>query len=289
MQQLFLRLAQAVGLLLLLVFLTSALLPAPGAGADVRALAVRQIGHDYLISVGDSTSRIPVVVRAEDGSLSLRLSRQIDYDTLSRVARRALLRYGVDQRYTLALEDCGSGEVFLGSQWSSAYATTATETGAACTGRDQEERCGNVRLRFLEEESGLPWPLLIGLTGFLLFMSRPLIGYLSPVTEEVTGTEGDGVRLSPNCDFDALAHQLRVGEERYELTYRESKLLTYFADRPGIVLPRQDIHDAVWGEEGIITGRSLDVFVSRLRKKLAGAEGVEIRTAHGIGYQLVTG
>ncbi|MEO0734982.1 MAG: helix-turn-helix domain-containing protein, partial [Bacteroidota bacterium] len=42
---------------------------------------------------------------------------------------------------------------------------------------------------------------------------------------------------------------------------------------------------AVWGAEGLIVGRSLDVFVSRLRKKLRGATGVEIQTVHGLGYR----
>jgi DNA-binding response OmpR family regulator len=94
---------------------------------------------------------------------------------------------------------------------------------------------------------------------------------------------------TPDCVFDPTASTLTVGDKTGALTHREGKLLAYFAERPNTVLPRTDINDAVWGSEGIITGRSLDVFVSRLRKKLAVAEGAEIKTVHGVGYRLVVG
>ena len=83
--------------------------------------------------------------------------------------------------------------------------------------------------------------------------------------------------------------RLEWGEEQSELTYRECKLLTYLAENPNAVLARENIHDAVWGDEGIMVGRSLDVFISRLRKKLAGIESVKIETVHGVGYRFRVG
>jgi len=53
------------------------------------------------------------------------------------------------------------------------------------------------------------------------------------------------------------------------------------------VLPREQIHDAVWAAEGVMVGRSLDVFVSRLRKKILGTDVVSIQTVHGVGYRFI--
>ena len=56
--------------------------------------------------------------------------------------------------------------------------------------------------------------------------------------------------------------------------------------RPNQVLKREDIQDAIWSEEGVIVGRSLDVFISRLRKILRKDERLAIKNIHGVGYRL---
>jgi DNA-binding response OmpR family regulator len=70
------------------------------------------------------------------------------------------------------------------------------------------------------------------------------------------------------------------------LTFRENKLLLYFANHPNQVLEREEILANVWGDEGLIVGRSLDVFVSRLRKILKNDTTLQLKNIHGIGYRL---
>ena len=67
------------------------------------------------------------------------------------------------------------------------------------------------------------------------------------------------------------------------------KLLAFFARHPDQVLQRDEILQQVWADEGVLVGRSLDMFVSRLRKKLAGDPTVSIVAVHGVGYRLETG
>jgi len=57
------------------------------------------------------------VEKTKDGTLLLRLERSISYDTLNQIARAVFADYGIQSDYTLTLEDCGSGDVFLGSLW----------------------------------------------------------------------------------------------------------------------------------------------------------------------------
>lgn len=77
-----------------------------------------------------------------------------------------------------------------------------------------------------------------------------------------------------------------MGDERIELSSKESKLLKVLASSPNAVIDRNRLMEQVWGEEGVVVGRSLDVFVSRLRKKLQPAPTVRIVNSHGRGYKL---
>lgn len=73
--------------------------------------------------------------------------------------------------------------------------------------------------------------------------------------------------------------------DRKTLTYKEAELLRYFCDNPNKVLSRSDILKQVWGSDDYYLGRSLDVFISRLRKYLSGDESIKILNLHGIGFR----
>lgn len=86
-----------------------------------------------------------------------------------------------------------------------------------------------------------------------------------------------------NFYFDSLI--LDANGERKTLTYKEAELLRYFCDNPNKVLSRSDILKKVWGSDDYYLGRSLDVFISRLRKYLGTDENIKILNLHGIGFR----
>ena len=59
-----------------------------------------------------------------------------------------------------------------------------------------------------------------------------------------------------------------------------------FLDHPNQVLKRSHILEKLWGEDDYFLGRSLDVFVSRLRKYLRSDEHIKIENIHGVGFKL---
>ncbi|KQT21864.1 two-component system response regulator [Chryseobacterium sp. Leaf404] len=85
--------------------------------------------------------------------------------------------------------------------------------------------------------------------------------------------------------FDPKNYTLSDGQNTVSLTQRESDLLFYFIRHKNTVLKRQDILKAIWGDDDYFMGRSLDVFISRLRKVLADEEQVSIENIHGIGFR----
>ncbi|WJS94774.1 response regulator transcription factor [Flavobacterium johnsoniae] len=89
--------------------------------------------------------------------------------------------------------------------------------------------------------------------------------------------------------FDTKNFILFNEEEKVGLTQREAELLKLFLDHKNSVLKREQILTSLWGTDDYFMGRSLDVFISRLRKILANEEGISIENLHGIGFRFSIG
>lgn len=82
---------------------------------------------------------------------------------------------------------------------------------------------------------------------------------------------------------------LRYANTEQQLTQREADLLRLLARHPNQLLKRTEILETLWGEDDYFLGRSLDVFISRLRKHLKADPGVRIENVHGVGFRLQIG
>lgn len=76
-------------------------------------------------------------------------------------------------------------------------------------------------------------------------------------------------------------------EEKIKLSPKEAQLLRMFAVHLNDVLPRSEALVKIWGEDNYFTARSMDVFVTKLRKYLKMDENIEIVNIHGNGFQLL--
>ncbi|MDQ6470994.1 response regulator transcription factor [Flavobacterium sp. LHD-80] len=85
--------------------------------------------------------------------------------------------------------------------------------------------------------------------------------------------------------FDINNFILFNENEKISLTQREAELLKLFLDNKNLVLKREQILTALWGTDDYFMGRSLDVFISRLRKILTSEKGISIENLHGIGFR----
>ncbi len=86
--------------------------------------------------------------------------------------------------------------------------------------------------------------------------------------------------------FDHRNLSLHLDEQVRTLTQKEADILRYLCMQKGQVARRNDILNKVWGNDDYFLGRSLDVFISKLRKYLKADEQVEIVNYHGIGFKL---
>lgn len=97
-----------------------------------------------------------------------------------------------------------------------------------------------------------------------------------------------GIYTLHDVTLDYHAHSLNVAGQVTKLTMKEARLLRYFFMHKDELLKREEILIAVWGKNDFFLGRSMDVYITRLRKYLKTSAQVSIETLHTIGYRLNT-
>lgn len=86
--------------------------------------------------------------------------------------------------------------------------------------------------------------------------------------------------------FDYKNLTLHLNGEERTLTQREADLLRLLVINKSEVIKRSELLEKIWGEDDYFMGRSMDVFISRLRKYLSGDENIKILNIHGVGFKM---
>jgi DNA-binding response OmpR family regulator len=100
------------------------------------------------------------------------------------------------------------------------------------------------------------------------------------------GTKNELIRFG-SFSFSPENLRLDAGDFHQDLTHREAALLSYLLAHRDKAMRREDILNAVWGNDHFFSSRSMDVFISRLRKLLRSDSSIKIESVHNVGYRLV--
>jgi DNA-binding response OmpR family regulator len=96
----------------------------------------------------------------------------------------------------------------------------------------------------------------------------------------------DGVFQVGQYEFDPLNLVLKSDSSEKTLTQKEAEVLKLLYRNRDRVLKREEILNQVWGNDDYFMGRSMDVFISKLRKYLKDDPGIQIVNYHGVGFRL---
>ncbi|TMM58829.1 response regulator transcription factor [Maribacter algarum] len=83
--------------------------------------------------------------------------------------------------------------------------------------------------------------------------------------------------------FDAVNHKLSFKSEEQRLTEKETVLIQYLYEHKNRMIKREDLLKDVWGNDDFFSGRSMDVFISRLRKYFKQDSNIAIESVRGVG------
>ena len=103
------------------------------------------------------------------------------------------------------------------------------------------------------------------------------------------------IKLKPNLEtikigtyiFNKTKQTLQYSSDTIQLTHRESELLFYLHEKKNQILDRSFILNKLWGNDDFFNARSMDVFISKLRKKLKKDTDIQIINIRGYGYKLI--
>ena len=258
---------------------------------DRELLVMRNIAHELLRHAGDSSSRVLPVkeLTKNEFLISFQSSFSFKPDSLVAVIDRQIALHELPGDYVVKVLDCKTEDVIYG------YAIFKSKHNniVPCKGREQPEKQYCINIKFAQNQDAYSKVYLIG--GILLLLGILLLGFFG-VKKRKTAHAAPGPAINSHSTDTSIAlgayrffpteQTLTYKEEKIILTQKEAKLLGIFALAPNQVIDRNRLQKEVWEDEGVIVGRSLDMFISRLRKKLELDPSVKLANIHGKGYKL---
>lgn len=249
-----------------------------------REVLLRQIGHELLLQSGDSTSRVLPVEKIAGNEYQIRFEHDLTFQpgTLVNTIQRLLAKDPLASDYVVNVLNCANSSVTYG------YAVSKNKQDdiVTCRGRRQPTACYMLNITFK------PTGINTANTGYFL-ASLPflaLVGFifLRSVKPQraLPDSQPTDVFTLGSMSFDTETRKLMINGKTIDLTRTETRVLRIFVLSPNEAIERSRLQKEIWGDEGVIVGRSLDMFISKLRKKLEFDPNINIVVIRGKGYKL---
>ncbi len=121
------------------------------------------------------------------------------------------------------------------------------------------------------------------------FMMEELLARVEAVLRRTKKKEKNETKFKiGNFEFDSVKQELIIGDKKTKLTTKENNLLKILAQNQNDLVERNYILKQVWGDDSIFNARSMDVYITKLRKYLSDDPSVKIINVHSKGFKLVT-
>lgn len=249
-----------------------------------REVLLRRVGHELLLQSGDSTSRVLPVKKIAENEYQIRFENDLTFQpaSLVNITQRLLAKDPLADDYIVNVLNCDNSGVAYGY----AISKNKKDDIVTCIGRKQPRACYMINIKF--KSTGINTAKNGYILGSLSFLA--LIGFifLRPVKPQKTLPENQNNSMYTlgSVLFDAKNRKLIINEKTIELTGTETRVLLIFALSPNKTIERSRLQKEIWEDEGVVVGRSLDMFISKLRKKLESDPNINIVVIRSKGYKL---
>ncbi len=121
------------------------------------------------------------------------------------------------------------------------------------------------------------------------FIMEELLARLEAIARrtETSAQNGDSTQMIGSIRFEPELRILHLKDGEKKLTTKENELLQLLVKNEGEILDRQATLRAIWGDDNYFNGRSMDVYIAKLRKLLKEDEQIEIMNVHGKGFKFL--
>ena len=260
---------------------------ARAATKDQRTKVIlRSIGHEFLLQINDSTSRIMPIERV-GGRYKVRFEKPFSFepDLLFFSTFKIFEERSIEDRYIIEVEKCETKELVHSFEANLKMADDLM----VCQQRMLPKDCYIFYFTLVESERYVKVKKSSTLN-YIYFISLIIIGGFIVLffrkKKRKDKIVSDLIYIG-EYQFDKKKMILIFQETLVNLSSKEVDLLSLLYSNENKTLEREYILKVVWGDEGNYVGRTLDVFISKIRKKLERDPTIKIVNVRGVGYRLV--
>ncbi|MGJ8665948.1 MAG: winged helix-turn-helix domain-containing protein [Patiriisocius sp.] len=258
----------------------------PQINAATTKVILRQVGNQLLLFQKDSTSVVMPVIALNKSKFELSFENELTFDPadLNKIVSSTFENAQIRANYLVEVIRCDNKEVAYSYQINK----EVEKNLISCGGRLVPTDCYMIEFTFFNQN------LISKSTGneylfyFLVLLVLLFLGFVfySRYTS-FQKIEMDATSTSLGI-FNFYPQQLKLVKASQEipLTQKECELLEILVAKPNQIVTREELTKRIWEDNGVIVGRSLDTYISKLRKKLQEDEAIKIVNVHGVGYKL---
>jgi hypothetical protein len=248
-------------------------------------VVLRDAGNKLLLANRDSSSLILPIRKVKENRYEIAFEGNLSItpDSLVAIVNSSLQIAKLPKRYIVEVINCNTLEVSYSFQ----ITGTKEQNIVPCLGRVLPLDCYTVQVLFIENDSFMSANknlIIIGL--LILILTLVAITYFKrkPKTNLINKLD-DHIKIG-NYKFYEAQNKLVKDAVEIKLSTKECELMNMFSSQQNQVIKRDVLIKKIWEDNGVFVGRSLDTFISKLRKKFKDDDSINIINVHGVGYKL---
>lgn len=247
-------------------------------------VVLREVGNQLLLSNKDSVSLILPVKELASNKYQISFEKQLSFkpNILVDIVKNAFEKASFSENYIVEVLQCSDHEVAYSYQ----IKNESEKDIIPCSERFLPKNCYQIEVLFTNRNS-----LFFNRNTLLIIGFIVLLGWLFFVFYQRKSLEK---KVEINANFVLLGifsfypeqHKLMQKAKEISLSKKECELLEIFVANPNQIIKREELTKKVWEDNGVFVGRSLDTYISKLRKKLKEDTSIQLINIHGVGYKL---
>ncbi|WP_299677456.1 winged helix-turn-helix domain-containing protein [uncultured Dokdonia sp.] len=254
-------------------------------------ISLRDVGNQLLLENQDTVSLVLPVIEINELNYELSFERPLSItpNNIVSIVKESFHRAALPGQYLIEVIQCKDQEV----AYSYSILNDIERDIIPCSNRVLPENCFTIKAQFIQG----PPPMLnkqqVLLLLCILFVLFIGLAYWDRLYTRFRESVPNQHHTSNNTHtaigiFKFYPEQNKLVKEAIEigLSKKECELLAIFVSQPNQVVKRDELTKRVWEDNGVIVGRSLDTYISKLRKKLKDDTSIKITNVHGVGYKL---
>lgn len=246
-------------------------------------VALREVGNQLLLAQKDSTSLVLPIKEITVNKYAISFEKELSFqpNILVNIVKSVFNKSSLSTNYRVEVIRCLDKEV----AYSYEINELEEQTIIPCAGRELPVNCYQIELRFLKKSSSNnSWllyifiPLILGILYRLFFNNQE--------NDKVEEVSIKNHTVLGSFQFYPEQNKLVKKASEIPLSKKECELLEIFVANPNQTIKREELTKKVWEDNGVFVGRSLDTYISKLRKKLQEDKNIKLTNIHGVGYKL---